>query len=153
MTDLTKTRSVLDVVATGRKPGNESLGGRAENVDRVWFEEHSEPGEPLTCVRRVVVVDRETFADLGEPTQITLTIERGDLLNQVDSEALQPASTVADLGGALADLARWCDSEASRLWNAGKEEAGFALHCKAQGVLMAMTYLPEAITPTSGGES
>lgn len=78
MADLMRTRSVLDVIANGRHATSDSDDVTLD--DLVWFEQRSDPGESLTRSRRVVV-DRETFEDLGSPAQITMTIEPGDLLN------------------------------------------------------------------------
>lgn len=67
-TTLTKTRSILTRIATGRT--------------HVSFASHSEDDGSID---RHVEVRRATWDDLGQPEQITLTIEPGDLLNDEET--------------------------------------------------------------------
>lgn len=46
---------------------------------------------------RVLVVDDETFVDLGAPAQITVTIEPGDQLNDADREENHGAATLSTI--------------------------------------------------------
>lgn len=68
MTDLTKTRTVL--VADGR----ESLPPR--------FVQEQEPGTNARLTE--VALDTNVWRDMGSPTEITVTVEPGDLLNLAD---------------------------------------------------------------------
>lgn len=77
MPKLTKTRSVLDVVAEGRRAVSTD---DTTPDDAVWFERKLDPGESMTR-QTLVIIDRDLWEDLGEPTQITVSIEPGDLLN------------------------------------------------------------------------
>ena len=66
---LSKTRSVLDI----RTSPVMQVAGAVTFVGNV--------GDDGDSMDRVVIIDTETWADLGSPNQITVAIEPGDTLN------------------------------------------------------------------------
>lgn len=62
---LSKTQSVM------RRLKTEDFGATYANGS-------SAPGDEIT---RLTTIDRQTYDDLGQPFEITVTIEPGDLLN------------------------------------------------------------------------
>lgn len=75
MTDLTQTRIVLQLQAEGRKPADD-----VEHPvdDRIWFEQETDEVE---VARTVVSLSRPLWEDMGQPAEVTITIEPGDRLN------------------------------------------------------------------------
>lgn len=74
---LSKTRTLLEFA---------HVEGDDESAHPIFVASDDDPGE--TSVRRTEVrMDREVWQDMGEPHEITVTIEPGDLLNVAEPAA------------------------------------------------------------------